>query len=124
MIWLMDNLNQLGPEVARWPNDPDSGGYYETGTRAPSYNGAYFEEPIGFHAEVTWRLEQCGKDGRLAGQHYVEGTDIFTLADLTHAAPGKVTRRVGRVLAYICGYRRKSRTYKEFKRSYSPKYGR
>jgi len=122
MTWLMEKLYILGE--GQWPTEPNNSGYTEMGHRTPSYRGAYFETPIGYHAEVTWRLEQCGKDGVLAYQHYVESIDELILADLKNSTPGKIRRRCRRVLAYISGFNRKDRMYDEFRRSYSPKYQR
>lgn len=114
MIWLMEHLQILAPDMARWPTDPADSGYYGTGRGRQNYKGAYFESPISYHAEVTWRLDQCGKDGELAFQHWVEGKDEETLADEKGVSVYKLRRRLQRVLVYISGYNRKDKSYYNF----------
>ena len=122
MMWLYEHDHLLAN--GQWPPDPQDTGYYDTGKRTPSFKGAYFEGPIGYHVEINWRLDQCNKDGQLARQHYVEGMDELSLAELINVSVYKVQRRLRRVLVYVSGYNRKSRTYYEFIQSYSPKYRR
>lgn len=109
MVWLMEQLHIL--EYGQWPSDPSG----DAGRHTTSFHGAYFEGPLGYHAEVSWRLGQCGKkDSTLAYQHWVECTDELTLSDLTGLNIYKLRQRLRRVLAYISGYNRKNRTYNEF----------
>lgn len=108
MVWLMGNLNILGE--GQWPPDPNG----DSGNRRSNSKQAPFETPACFHAEITLRLNRCGKDGILAYQHWGEGTDEITLSELMGIPDYKVRRRLRRVLAYISGWKRKTRSYDEF----------
>lgn len=109
--WLLENIELL--EAGRWPRDPEESGY-TGGSVKQHYQHAYFETPIQMIAEVTVRLERCGKDGALARASIGYRYDLMTLALLMNTTIDRLERRITRVVKYCSGWRRRQVTYNEF----------
>lgn len=114
VIWLMESL--LIGEQGYWPSEHVETGY--SGGKRVRYmkRGAYFEIPICIYAEITWRLDQCGRDGALAKLHYAHGIDVYEVAQLRGMSADFVQERIRRVINYISGRGRKEILYYEFSR--------
>jgi hypothetical protein len=84
------------------------------------YRNAYFETPIQMIAEVTWRLDRCGKDGELAYAHLAKHYDLVTLASLIGTNVGRLEGRIERAIRYCTGKRRRKVTYRDFVRHRNP----
>lgn len=112
MEWLLKHL--LALDEGQWP--PEPGGYNDVKTGKPEWwRGAYFETPCQFGAEVRHRLEATGSDGLLVLSYYVYDVDLEYLARLNGLDVHRLSRRIERVLRYMSGWKRKRKTYREWR---------
>ena len=111
--WIITYLFLL--EQGVWPPDPRVTGYTDVHGPARGHS-ATFEIPVAIAAEVTYRMGQCGPDGKLARRCLADGWDAQELAELMHADQRSIESRVRRVVHYCSGIRRRRVTYIEFKR--------
>ena len=111
--WVIINLGLL--QEGLWPPNPRETGYTDAKGSQRGHS-AYFEVPVSIAAEVTYRLDQCGPDGKLTIQCLSEGWDAALLAEVMHADQGRIESRVRRVVHYCSGTRRRRVPYIEFKR--------
>ena len=116
--WIVENYEVLAD--GRWPQK--SSGYIDNPFAPPasrSHSSAYFETPMAVLAEFHTRIQLCGPDGDLflcvRCLKYEE--TIFRRA--LGLEIQEFDRKMSRVFAYIKG-KRKSRSYAEFVRHYSP----
>jgi hypothetical protein len=116
--WLMKHLVMIGE--GRWPAFYTTKIPAEPSNRQPAGN-APFETPAAIYAEVSYRLQQTGQDGVLAYKVLAEGWDVVTLAEVTtkdrikqQRAIQNLDRRIGRVIRYCSGWRRRTVGYEEF----------
>ncbi len=62
VIWLIQQLELLSNGI--WPSEPLDTHYTDIG-RSSLKDHAYFETPCSFSAEITYRLQRTGIDGKL-----------------------------------------------------------
>ena len=95
VIWLITHLGML--KVGNYPPDPRGTGYIDPGILVRRGKPrAYFETPCQLAAEVEWRLEQTGHDGKQLVEEILS-QDTFM----------GFSRQARRALAYISGFNRK-----------------
>lgn len=117
VIWLIKHLSII--RTGSWPSDHKETGY--TGSKKRTINHrAYFETPVSVSAELDWRLECCGLDGILLEFIYSsDADDKVWLANHVALAMNdsleSIEKRIGTALRFCCGYKRKNRSYKNFR---------
>ena len=99
IIFVVENAEIL--ETGGWPPNPNESGYTETGKRKGFADEAYYTKPVGILAEVEYRRERTGIDGKLLKAEI--------LAELDLSEESKTA------LLYIKGWRRKSLPYQRWK---------
>jgi len=110
VVWCLEHLILL--RNGFWPESEDCRG---------SSQAAYFRTPAELAAEIDQRLEMTGTDGAMAELHYTNGRTLTSIAkqyNLRHPdAQGRelVKRWINQAVAYMSGWRRKRRTYKEWR---------
>ncbi len=112
--WVIVHLDML--EQGRWPPEGRDTGYYDTGGRKMRRGVAYFEVPVAIAADVTMRLDRCGRDGILTLQVKAEGWSVETLAEIQGKPSYVLEDRVRRVINYCSGWRTRQITFDEFNR--------
>ena len=106
VLWLLFNLPLL--KEGMWPPNPYVSGYTdEPMGKSKRYKRAYFETPVQFAAEISFRLDKTGIDGKLLLAQ-VMGFDRVTVEDLQEEAHY--------ALNYISGWKRKRMEYKAWRR--------
>lgn len=108
VIWLITHLGML--KVGNYPPDPRGTGYTDPGILVRRGKPrAYYETPCLLAAEVEWRLDQAGQDGKQLVEEILE-QEVFK----------DFSWRAKRALAYISGFNRKHyrdgtiKSYQEF----------
>lgn len=112
--WILRNLSTLSE--GQWPPEERETGYYDTGGRKVRRGGAYFEIPIAVCADVTMRLDKCGKDGVLAVQCLSQGWEEDKLALLMGKPLYIIQAKIRSVVNYCAGAKPRQLTYYEFTR--------
>jgi len=102
IFWLIENLLPLDGAV--WP--VNTTGYTDTPRvqHSPNFH-APFETSIQIHAELTWRLERCGRDGETLVSEVQQGLNSYS--QLAPAAKGAIN--------YISGVRRRRDPYRKWR---------
>lgn len=93
--WLFDYWECI--DVGYWPSEL-SGATSLPGTR--NTTAAYFEQVMSVKAELTWRLGQCGKDGKLVLRCFGDKWNVDQVAELLDCSPGWLKRRMRRAIAF------------------------
>ena len=102
--WLLEILPLL--RNGWWPESEDCQGAHS--------QRAYFQTPIEVAAELDARLEKTGIDGAMAEGRYTLSKPYESLAKQYNLGYDQVKRRIRRAIAYMSGWRRKIRTYKQW----------
>jgi hypothetical protein len=120
IIWLLTNTELLKEGI--WPRR-DTG--YTDAPRTSQVKfqrNAKFVNAVEIGAEVTRRLDACGRDGRLVLRYYIDGWEPFKMAELI-SAQGKrpmgemaVWRRMNSALSYCHGEDMKEEPYQTWKK--------
>ncbi len=114
MIFLIHSLPLL--QEGHYPRNPIGTGYVDNrlSIRRGRHN-AYYESPAALAAEVETRLELCGQDGLMLEAVFCWGKKPEYLMRAFNLDEYKLMRRINSALAYISGWRRKERSYKDFR---------
>lgn len=116
--WLIPLLPLLRNGV--YPRDPKETGVYDTpiGKRQVKAK-APFITASEIAAELDFRLCQAGEDGLFLEMVYSQPDDRYFILQHIATALGVdinwVDRDIERALKYVCGFKRKSRSYREFR---------
>ena len=102
MLWLLEHLPEL--ETGNWPVNPQGSGYVDLPLKKSGRQQAYFETPCQFAAEVSWRLDKTGEDGKILYWQVQSGVTEYEL--LEHEAK--------EALNYMSGWRRRQTSYSRF----------
>jgi len=105
--WLLMHLSLL--ENGRWPAE-SCAELSQPSNRQSSGNGT-FTMPIEYAAEISWRVNLCGKDGIITLRVLSAGWDIEELADLMGTSSWKLDKRIKRVVRYCSGWNRRKQPY-------------
>jgi len=120
MIWIAGYLItiRLGIWPVKPPNHVEAGqreGNYprgenkaRTAVRTLKTKPARFERPAQIAAEIDWRLGRCGSWGQLFLEKYMVEYTYDKIATIRGMDPDIAIYRVGKVLQYISGWRRKN----------------
>lgn len=116
VVWLLQNLEIL--RSGCWPPEYKETGY--SGSKTTQKRRAPFDTPACILSELEKRIERAGIDGILL--EFVYSTDSQDRLSLeSHIASAMrlelraIERRVEAALRYVCGEKRKYRSYKEFR---------
>ena len=113
VYWCLEHLPTIID--GQWPKDPKETGYTDAPVRGlGGRKRAPFETPAMIAAEITWRLGQCGKDGKLVLRCYADGWEWQALADILDWNQHYMERRMRRAIAYASGFHRRRYSYKDF----------
>lgn len=112
VVWILLNALLLGE--GKWPPDPEGSGYVDPMIKTGYKAEAYFTKPVETLAEVEWRLDRTGVDGKLFRAQVESGKSIGELEPEARSA-----------LMYVKGKRSKRIGYKRWLREiyYAPKTG-
>lgn len=117
MKFLIKNLPIL--IEGKYPPNPIDSGYFSSPLPRISKKGgkrhSYFESPSTLAAEVEARLELCGQDGLILEAFFCWKKKPRFLCQAFNIDEHKLERRINSALAYISGWERKTRSYKEFR---------
>ena len=104
MLFLIEFLPLLIEGI--WPPNPQGSGYTEVpNVQRSRSRHAYFETPCQIAAEVEWRLNRTGIEGKLLVSEIRQGLMLEELQPESRNA-----------LNYISGWRRRSQKYKDWVR--------
>lgn len=101
VLWILRHLEMM--REGNYPPEPSSG-YTEPLGKKRTRRGAYFETPCVIVAEVDWRLERTGIDGKLLLAEVKAEYTYFSQEAWT-------------ALNYISGWKRKKTPYSQWKAS-------
>lgn len=126
ILWLLEHLKEL--QDGYYPKDPRETGYTDAPSKGQINKEAPFIKGAEIYAELTARLNYCGKDGELVYWAYAEGVNIDELSRDYKLDFYEVIKRINRCLSYITSghdrrwhdnKRRKGITYEDWgKRQY------
>jgi len=105
VIWLLGILPLL--RNGWWPESDDCQGSHS--------RRAYFETPILLAREIDARLEKTETDGAMAEGRYTLLKSYESLAKQYRFQYEEVVWRIEKAIKYISGWKRKRRSYKEWK---------
>ena len=104
MFFLLENLGTL--TAGEYPREPVETGYIDIPATKITKGGAAFETPATLAAEVQWRLDRTGKDGKLLRYQVEAGYKLSYLDKDARMA-----------LNYISGWKRKLLSYPDWAKS-------
>lgn len=116
MLWLIEHLPEL--REGYWPANPAGSGYIDLpivrkgGVRS---HQAPFITAAEYAAEVEARLEKCGIDGLILLAIECWGESEASLGKYLRMPEWSIRKRAKNALRYISGFKRKRRTYREFR---------
>lgn len=101
-------------ELAMWPPPP-----YEEVPSSYVSRHAYFEMPTIIKLEIEERLKRCGRDGQMLKDRYALGKSDTDM-ELTYRSKylrylEEIEQRIGHVLGYISGKKRKRSSYRDWR---------
>ncbi len=116
--WLIPLLPLLRNGV--YPRDPKETGFYDTPVGKRQIKAkAGFISAAEIAAELDFRLQMCNSDGLFLEMVYSQPDDkVFVMQHIASALKVDINiidRDIERALRYISGYRRKSRSYYQWK---------
>ena len=115
ILWLIPHLPYL--RVGLYPQDSTSTGY-SGGSSNVSKQSAPGLAPKEIAAELDWRIQQAGVDGLFLEMTYSTDDRLFTMhhiAQATNCDINEIDKSIHKALHYISGFRRKGRSYKDWK---------
>lgn len=87
-------------------------------TQSSTRAGAKFVGAAEIWAEISWRLERCGRDGKLALAYHANGVPLEDLVQITGIQDiNRIQRRINQAIVYSCGYRRRTESYRDYRRN-------
>jgi len=89
-------------ECDKWPPNPEPSAVIDTQIRTGYASEGYFVKPASILAEVNYRLERCGTDGKLLRAE--------VMAELELSPEAKTA------LNYCSGFNRKPKSYTDWKK--------
>ena len=116
--WLIPYLPFL--RSGSYPRDPAESGYTEASISKRQIKAkAGFITGAEIAAELDWRISQCGIDGLFLEMSYSQPDDkmfvIQHIATALRVEVSQIERDIHRALNYISGFRRRTRTYSQWK---------
>ncbi|MBA7664172.1 hypothetical protein ES703_72227 [subsurface metagenome] len=109
--WVIQNLGSLRGG-GRWPAEVSSYIDVPIGKRAAGRK-APFITPVECAAEISARLEKCGKDGLILLAIECWGESDASLVNYFRMPAWSIRKRAKNALAYISGGERKRQSYRE-----------
>jgi len=119
-VWLIQNLTTL--RSGQWP--PEASGYTDTGGRRGRSHKAPFQTAAEYYAEITDRLEKCGRDGLMLEAVECWGKSEESMAKYFGLTDWFVKKSLKRALNYVASgparrwhntRKRKGQTYEQYR---------
>lgn len=74
VLWIIENSEIL--RAGKWPDNPEGSGYIDPKIRTGYKKLAYFVKPVETLAEVEYRREKTGTDGKLLRAEVLAGLEL------------------------------------------------
>lgn len=118
IVWLIPYLPIL--RNGSYPRGPTESGYTDAPVGKRQIKArADFINPVEIAAELDWRIEQAKEDGLFLEMVYSQPDDKLLvmqhIASALNVDINKIERDIHRALNYVSGFRRRGRTYKQWK---------